>query len=58
MVTVLGTTGRLILLLVIVALGVLFDARLLRDGRVLLTLLLRVGAGLALGYFCVLAVRA
>jgi malate permease and related proteins len=53
LVTVLGTLGRLILLLVIVALGVLFDARLLRDARVLVTLLLRIGAGLALGFLCV-----
>jgi predicted permease len=53
LVSVLGTAGRLILLLVIVALGVLFDARLLKDSRVLVTLLLRVGAGLALGFFCV-----
>jgi malate permease and related proteins len=53
LVSVLGTIGRLILLLVIVALGVLFDARLLRDGRVLATLMLRMGAGLALGFFCV-----
>ena len=52
-VTVLGSIGRLILLLVIVALGVLFDARLLRDGRVLATLALRIGAGLALGFLCV-----
>jgi malate permease and related proteins len=55
LVTVLGTVGRFILLLVIVALGVLFDARLLRDARVLLTLLLRIGAGLALGFCCVWA---
>jgi predicted permease len=53
LVTVLGAAGRLILLLVIVALGVLFDARLLRDGRVLATLALRIGAGLALGFACV-----
>jgi predicted permease len=53
MVAVLGNVGRLILLLVIVALGVLFDARLLRDARVLFTLLLRVVVGLALGFFCV-----
>jgi malate permease and related proteins len=53
LVSVLGAIGRLILLLVIVALGVLFDARLLRDGRVLATLMLRMGAGLALGFFCV-----
>ncbi len=52
-VTVLGSVGRLILLLVIVALGVLFDARLLRDGRVLATLGLRIAAGLALGFCCV-----
>jgi malate permease and related proteins len=52
-VSVLGTIGRLILLLVIVALGVLFDARLLRDRRVLAALALRMGAGLALGFGCV-----
>jgi predicted permease len=53
LVSVLGTVGRVILLLVIVALGVLFDARLLGDVRVLVTLLLRIGAGLALGLLCV-----
>lgn len=53
LVTILGTVGRLILLLVIVALGVLFDVRLLGDARVLVALLLRIGAGLALGFFCV-----
>ncbi len=53
LVTVLGNIGRLILLLVIVALGVLFDARLLRDSRVLATLALRIAAGLALGFVCV-----
>jgi malate permease and related proteins len=53
LVTALGTLGRLILLLVIVALGVLFDARLLRNASVLLALLLRIGAGLALGFACV-----
>jgi predicted permease len=53
LVSVLGTVGRLILLLVIVALGVLFDARLLRDVRVVVTLLLRIGAGLLLGLLCV-----
>ncbi len=37
----------------IVALGVLFDARLLRDGRVLAALALRIGAGLLLGFCCV-----
>jgi predicted permease len=52
-VAVLGTVGRVILLLVIVALGVLFDARLLRDVRVLAALLLRIGAGLGLGWLCV-----
>ena len=52
-VTVLGGIGRLILLLVIVALGVLFDARLLRDGRVLATLALRIVVGLTLGCCCV-----
>ncbi len=49
MTTTLGTAGRLILLLVIVALGVLFDARLLRDARVLVTLALRLALGLVLG---------
>jgi len=53
LVTVLGTVGRLILLLVIVALGILFDARLLRDVRVLLALALRIGVGLCLGLLCV-----
>jgi predicted permease len=52
--TVLGTAGKLILLLVIVALGVLFDARLLRDTRVLGTLALRIPLGLLLGFGCVL----
>lgn len=51
---VLGTVGKTILLLVIVALGVLFDARLLRDGRVLATLTLRIALGLLLGFGCVL----
>jgi len=49
----LGTVGRLVLLLVIVALGVLFDARLLRDARVLATLALRIALGLLLGFGCV-----
>jgi predicted permease len=49
LVAVLRTTGQAILLLVIVALGVLFDARLLRDGRVLAALALRLALGLALG---------
>jgi malate permease and related proteins len=50
--TVLGTTGRIILMLVIVALGVLFDARLVRDQAVLTTLALRILLGLALGFAC------
>jgi malate permease and related proteins len=53
MVAVLGTVGRLILLLVIVALGVLFDASLLRDGRVMAALTLRIVAGALLGMLCV-----
>jgi predicted permease len=51
--TVLGTLGRIILMLVIVALGVLFDARLIRDKAVLTTLALRILLGLALGLLCV-----
>ena len=51
--TVLGTVGRIILLLVVVALGVLFDARLIRDKAVLTTLALRMMLGLALGFACV-----
>ena len=49
----LGNVGRWILMLVIVAMGVLFDARLLRDARVLATVALRILVGLALGYLCV-----
>jgi predicted permease len=49
----LGTVGRLILLLVIVALGVLFDARLILDRRVLATLALRLGLGVLLGVLLV-----
>jgi predicted permease len=45
----LRTLGQAILLLVIVALGVLFDARLVRDGRVLAALGLRIVLGLVLG---------
>lgn len=45
----LRTLGQAILLLVIVALGVLFDARLVRDGRVLAALALRILLGLVLG---------
>jgi predicted permease len=51
--TTLGTAGRLVLLLVIIALGVLFDARLLRDARVLATIALRIALGLLLGFGCV-----
>jgi len=49
LVSILRLLGQSILLLVIVALGVLFDARLLRDGRVMAALALRVLLGLALG---------
>jgi predicted permease len=49
LVAILRTVGQAILLLVIVALGVLFDARLLRDGRVLAALGLRIGLGVVLG---------
>jgi predicted permease len=49
LVSILRTVGQAVLLLVIVALGVLFDARLLRDGRVLAALALRIALGLALG---------
>jgi malate permease and related proteins len=48
-----GAVGRTILLLVIVALGVLFDARLVRDRTVLATIALRILLGLVLGYACV-----
>lgn len=51
--TVLGTAGRWIVLLVIVALGVLFDARLIGDRRVLATLALRIVLGLAVAYVIV-----
>jgi predicted permease len=53
LVTILGFVGRTILLLVIVALGVLFDARLVRDGRVWAAILLRSLVGLVLGFGCV-----
>ena len=49
LVEVLRLVGQSILLLVIVALGVLFDARLLGDRRVIVALALRVLLGLALG---------
>jgi hypothetical protein len=44
----LGWVGRLILLLVILALGILFDVRLLRSTRVVGILLLRIAFGFAL----------
>jgi predicted permease len=49
LVSILRTVGQTVLLLVIIALGVLFDARLLRDGRVLAALALRIALGLVLG---------
>ena len=55
LVLVLRTVGQVVLLLVIVALGVLFDARLLRDGRVLAAIGLRLVLGLALGVLLALA---
>jgi malate permease and related proteins len=51
--SVLGTVGRLILLLVVVALGILFDARMLRSTTVQVALLLRIGLGLLVGFACV-----
>lgn len=51
--TVLGTAGRLILLLVVVALGILFDAKMLRSATVHVALVLRIGLGLLLGLLCV-----
>ncbi len=48
--TTLGTAGRLILLLVVLALGVLFDAKLLRSRAVIPILLLRIGVGAVLGF--------
>lgn len=53
LVTPLRFVGQTILLLVIVALGVLFDARLLRDARVMVTLALRGVLGLLLGLLMV-----
>jgi predicted permease len=47
--------GQMILLLVIVALGVLFDVTLLRDRRVPAIVLLRMAVGLLLGWLCVQA---
>lgn len=46
---VLGTGGRLILLLVVLALGILFDVRLARSRLVLAAIALRIGLGFLLG---------
>lgn len=46
----LGTVGRLVLLLVLVALGILFDAKLATSRVVMLGLSLRILLGLALGF--------
>jgi predicted permease len=53
LVTVLRTVGQLVLLLVIIALGVLFDVRLLKDRRVPAIICLRMLVGFALGWLCV-----
>jgi hypothetical protein len=53
LVTSLRTVGQLVLLLVIVALGVLFDVRLLKDRRVPAIIGLRMLVGFALGWLCV-----
>ena len=53
LVMVLRTVGQAVLLLVILALGVLFDARLLKDRRVPAIICLRMVVGLALGWLCV-----
>jgi malate permease and related proteins len=50
---VLGTLGRLIVLGVILALGILFDARVLRSRLAPTAVLLRIGLGLALGWCAV-----
>jgi len=55
LVTVLRAVGQSVLLLVIVALGVLFDVRLLRDRRVPAIIGLRMLVGFALGWLCVQA---
>lgn len=47
---VLGGVGRAILLLVILALGILFDTRIARSRLVPTMLFLRIGLGLALGW--------
>ncbi|MFM1885545.1 MAG: hypothetical protein RL026_702 [Pseudomonadota bacterium] len=46
---VLGWTGRLILLLVVLAMGVMFDLKLLRAARVLWPVVIRIGLGAAVG---------
>jgi malate permease and related proteins len=50
---VLGTAGRLILLLVILALGILFDTRVARSRLVPTAIVLRIVFGLALGLLAV-----
>jgi len=55
LVTILHTMGQWILLLVIVALGVLFDVALLRDRRVPAIVALRMLAGLGVGWLCTMA---
>jgi len=47
--------GRIILLLVVLALGVLFDVTLLRSARLVYTLALRIGLGVLLAAVCVRA---
>lgn len=47
--SILGTAGRLILLLVILALGILFDPRVARSKLAPTAVALRIGFGLALG---------
>jgi predicted permease len=50
---VLGTAGRLILLLVILALGILFDARVARSRLAPTAIAIRIGLGLVLGLVAV-----
>jgi predicted permease len=50
----LRVVGQVILLLVIVALGVLFDVKLLRNRLVPAVILLRMAVGLLLGWLCTL----
>ena len=49
----LGSIGRMIVLLVILAVGILFDVKLLRSGRVAGVLALRIVLGFALALGCV-----